>query len=102
GGAAAPAPARSRRERLQAVGCRARGDREGPRVVTRALGAAGLGAAMLAGALAFGSTTLYLPSAALIALAAGAWAWVALAAAGAGLERRGGPHTVEEEREWPL
>jgi len=70
--------------------------------VTRALGAAGLGVAMLVAALAFGSTTLYLPSVALIALAGGAWAWVALAATGAGLERRGGPPTIEEERPWPL
>jgi uncharacterized protein (DUF58 family) len=70
--------------------------------MTRALGVATLGAAMLAGALAFGASALYLPSVALLVVAAGAAAWVALAAAGACVERTGGPTTVEEEQPWPL
>jgi len=70
--------------------------------MSRALGVATLGAAMLAGALAFGASSLYLPSVALLVLAGGAAAWVTLAAAGAGIERTGGPPTVEEEQAWPL
>src|SRR5256884_3473059 len=70
--------------------------------MSRALGVATLGAAMLAGALAFGASSLYLPSVALLVLAGGAAAWVTLAAAGAGIERTGGPPTGEEEQAWPL
>jgi uncharacterized protein (DUF58 family) len=70
--------------------------------MSRALGVAALGAAMLAGALAFGASSLYLPSVALLVLAGGAAAWVTLAAAGAAIERTGGPSTVEEEQAWPL
>src|SRR2546421_838675 len=70
--------------------------------MSRALGVATLGAAMLAGALAFGASSLYLPSVALLVLAGGAAAWVTLAAAGAGIERTGGPPTVEEKQPWPL
>src|SRR2546429_554592 len=58
--------------------------------MSRALGVATLGAAMLAGALAFGASSLYLPSVALLVLAGGAAAWGTLAAAGAGIERTGG------------
>src|SRR5206468_1956335 len=43
-----------------------------------------------------------LPAVALLLLAGAATAWVTLAAAGAGVSRSGGPHTVEEERAWPL
>ncbi|MFL5780595.1 MAG: DUF58 domain-containing protein [Thermoleophilaceae bacterium] len=68
----------------------------------RAGGAAALGGLMLIGALTFGASTLYVPGVALLALAAVSAAWVALAAAGAGVERRGGPHAVEEEQPWPL
>lgn len=70
--------------------------------MTRALGAALLGLVLLAGGLALGTPSLYLPAVALILLGAGAAAWVALAAAGAGLERTAGPHTVEEEQPWPV
>jgi uncharacterized protein (DUF58 family) len=70
--------------------------------VTRAGGAAVLGGLMLAGALAFGAASLYVPAVALLVLALAAAAWVALAAAGAAVERTGGPHAVEEERVWPL
>ena len=57
---------------------------------------------MLAAALTFAASTLYVPSVALLVLAAGSSAWVGLAAAGATVERRGGPHSVEEEHPWPL
>ncbi|HEX8075941.1 MAG TPA: hypothetical protein VF545_13285, partial [Thermoleophilaceae bacterium] len=70
--------------------------------MTRAGGAAALGGLMLAAALTLGASTLYVPAVGLVLLAAAAWTWVALAAAGARLERRGGPHTVQEEHEWPL
>jgi uncharacterized protein (DUF58 family) len=70
--------------------------------MTRALGAVLLGAAMLAGGLAFGSPSLFVPAVALLALGLGAAVWVNLAAAGAGLERRPGPPTAEEGRPWPL
>jgi uncharacterized protein (DUF58 family) len=70
--------------------------------VSRAGGAAALGGLLLASALTFGASTLYLPAVALLLLAAVSAAWVALAAAGAGLRREGGPHAVEEEHAWPL
>lgn len=70
--------------------------------MTRAVGAVVLGAAMLAGGLAFGSPSLFVPAVALLALGLGAALWVALAAAGAGLDRRPGPATAEEGRPWPL
>jgi uncharacterized protein (DUF58 family) len=70
--------------------------------VTRAGGAAALGGLLLAAALTFGASTLYVPAVALLLLAGVAAAWVTLAAAGAALERRGGPRAVEEEHPWPL
>ena len=70
--------------------------------MSRAGGAAALGGLMLVAALTFGAATLYVPAVALLLLAAGSAIWVALAAAGAGVERRGGPHAVEEEQPWPL
>jgi uncharacterized protein (DUF58 family) len=70
--------------------------------VTRAGGAAALGALLLTAALTFGADTLYVPGIGLLLLSAAAWIWVALAAAGAGLERHGGPHAVEEGHAWPL
>lgn len=70
--------------------------------MSRALGAALLGLVLLAGGLALGTPSLYLPAVALILLGAGAAVWVALAASGAGLERVPGPHTVEQEQAWPV
>ena len=70
--------------------------------MSRALGAAVLGAVLLAGGLALGTPSLYLPAVALIVLGVGAAIWVALAAAGAGIERTPGPHTIEEDQPWPL
>ncbi len=68
----------------------------------RVAGTLALGAAMIAAAAVFGSPSLYVPGIALVLLAAGAAVWVLAAAAGASVERRVGPATVEEEREWPL
>lgn len=65
-------------------------------------GVALLGAAMLLGALAFGASSLYLPSVALLVLACGTGIWVTLAAAGARVRRTAGPPTVEEETPWPV
>ena len=59
--------------------------------MTRAAGAALLGAAMALAALLFDTASLWVPSVALIALSAGAAVWVALAARGAGIERAPGP-----------
>ena len=70
--------------------------------MTRAFGAAALGVVLLLGGLALGTPSLYLPAVALIALGLGSALWVGLAAAGAGVERTLGPHTVEEDRPWPL
>ncbi|HYH59033.1 MAG TPA: DUF58 domain-containing protein [Thermoleophilaceae bacterium] len=68
----------------------------------RLAGTFALGATMAAVAAAFGSPSLYVPGFALMLLAFGAGAWVWAAAQGATLERRPGPATVEEEREWPV
>ena len=70
--------------------------------MTRALGAAVVGLVMLLGGLTFGTPSLYLPAIALLVLGVGCAVWVALAAAGAGVRRTPGPHTIEEERPWPL
>lgn len=68
----------------------------------RVAGTLALGAAMTAVAATFSSPSLYVPGIALMLLAAGAAVWVLGAASGASLERRIGPHMVEEEREWPI
>jgi len=68
----------------------------------RAAGAACLGLALAVAAVAFDSSSLYLPAVALIVLAAGAAAWVRLAALGAGVTRVPGPHTVAEGAPYPL
>jgi uncharacterized protein (DUF58 family) len=70
--------------------------------VTRAGGAAAIGGLLLAAALTFGAAPLYVPGFGLILVAACAVGWVGVAASGARLERRGGPHAVEEEHAWPL
>jgi uncharacterized protein (DUF58 family) len=70
--------------------------------MSRVVGILALGAGMTATAAAFGSPSLYVPGIALVLLALCAAAWVVTAAAGASLERRVGPATVEEERQWPL
>ena len=68
----------------------------------RVAGTFALGAVMTTTAAAFGSPSLYVPGIALMLLAVCAAAWVLCAAAGASLERRTGPATVEEERQWPV
>jgi uncharacterized protein (DUF58 family) len=70
--------------------------------MSRALGAAALGAVVLLGGLGLGTPSLHLPAVALVVLGLGSALWVRLAAAGAAVERTLGPHTVEEERQWPL
>ena len=70
--------------------------------MSRAGGAAALGAVLIAAAAAFDTASLYVPGVALVALAVGAALWVALAARGAGVARAPGPHTVEEEEPYPL
>jgi uncharacterized protein (DUF58 family) len=70
--------------------------------MSRVIGTLALGAAMTATAAGFNSPSLYVPGVALLLLAAGAAVWVLGAASGASLERRIGPHVVEEEREWPI
>ena len=70
--------------------------------MSRAFGAAALGLVLLLGGLALGTPSLYLPAVALLLLGLGAALWVGLASAGASVERTPGPHTVEEDRPWPL
>ena len=70
--------------------------------MTRAAGAAILGAALALAALLFDTASLWVPAVALIGLAVGAAAWVALAAHGAGITRAAGPPTVEEDQPYPL
>jgi uncharacterized protein (DUF58 family) len=70
--------------------------------MVRVAGTFALGAALTAVAAGFASPSLYVPGIALMLLAAGAVVWVLGAASGAAVERRIGPGTVEEEREWPI
>ena len=70
--------------------------------MTRALGAALLGALIAIAAAAFDSPSLYVPGLGLFLLGAGAWAWVALATQGAGVTREPGPALVEEDEPYPL
>ena len=77
-------------------------ERRGAAPVSRAAAAAVLGAAMLAGGLAFDTDSLFVPGIALLVLAVGFGGWVALAARGAGIIRAPGPHTVVEGQPYPL
>ncbi len=70
--------------------------------MTRAAGAAALGAAFAVTALLFDSASLWVPAVALLGLSGAAAAWVALAARGAGIDRAPGPATIEEEQPYPL
>jgi uncharacterized protein (DUF58 family) len=70
--------------------------------VSRAAGAALLGAALAFVAALFDTASLYVPGVALVGLGVGCGAWVALAAWGAGVERAPGPRTVDEEAPYPL
>lgn len=70
--------------------------------MTRAAGAAVLGAAMALAALLFDAASLWVPSVALIGVSVAAAAWVALAASGASVRRRPGPATIEEEQPYSL
>jgi uncharacterized protein (DUF58 family) len=70
--------------------------------VTRALGAALLGALIGVTAAAFDAPSLYVPGVGLLMLGLGAWIWVALAAQGAGVRREQGPPVVEEDEPYPV
>ena len=70
--------------------------------MTRALGAALLGAVIGVVAAAFDSPSLYVPGIGLVLLGTGAWVWVVLAAQGAGVRRDAGPPVVEEEQPYPV
>jgi hypothetical protein len=70
--------------------------------LTRALGAALLGALMSVAASGFDEPSLYVPGLALLGLGMGSWLWVGLAATGAGVTRVAGPPTVEEEAPYPV
>jgi uncharacterized protein (DUF58 family) len=70
--------------------------------LTRALGAALLGALMSVAASGFDEPSLYVAGLALLMLGAGAWLWVGLAAQGAGVRSIPGPATVEEEVPYPV
>lgn len=70
--------------------------------MTRAAAVAALGAVLIAGGTAFDTPSLHVPGVALLVLSLGAATWVGLAALGAGVERVPGPHTVEEDRPYPL
>jgi uncharacterized protein (DUF58 family) len=70
--------------------------------MSRALGALGLGAALVLAAMVFDTGSLYVPGVALVLASAAALAWVGLAAAGAGIDTEPGPPTVEERRPYPL
>jgi uncharacterized protein (DUF58 family) len=68
----------------------------------RALGTAGLGAALTLAAALFATPSLYVPGLALSGLALVSLGWVSAAASGAGLERRGGPARILEGEEHRL
>jgi uncharacterized protein (DUF58 family) len=68
----------------------------------RPLAIALLGVALCLAGATFDTVSLYVPGVALFAIAVGATAWVLLAASGAAIERRHGPHTVVEEKPYPL
>jgi uncharacterized protein (DUF58 family) len=70
--------------------------------MSRAAGAAALGAVMALVAAAFDTASLYLPGLALLVLGLGSALWVGVAARAASVERLPGPHTVEEEQPYPL
>jgi uncharacterized protein (DUF58 family) len=70
--------------------------------VTRALGAAVLGATCALAAAAFDAPSLYVPGVGMLLLGTVAWAWVALAAQGAGVSRDPGPPVVEEGQAYPV
>jgi uncharacterized protein (DUF58 family) len=70
--------------------------------VTRALGAALLGALIGVAAAAFDSPSLYVPGIGLVLLGAGSWIWVASAAQGAGVRREPAPPVVEEDAPYPV
>ena len=70
--------------------------------MTRALGAALLGALMSVAASGFDEPSLYVPGIALLVLGVGSYTWVLLASQGAALERPEGPPMVEEEVAYPL
>jgi uncharacterized protein (DUF58 family) len=65
--------------------------------VTRALGAAVLGALIAIAAATFDAPSLYIPGLGLLLLGVGARVWVGLAAQGADVIREPGPPVVEEE-----
>ena len=70
--------------------------------MTRALGAAVLGALSALAAAAFDVPSLYVLGLGMFLLGAGSWAWVALAAQGAGVVRERAPAVVEEEQAYPI
>jgi uncharacterized protein (DUF58 family) len=70
--------------------------------LTRALGAALLGALMSAAASGFDEPSLYVPGVALLLLGVGSWLWVGMASQGASIIRIPGPPTVEEETPYPV
>jgi len=70
--------------------------------MSRAAGAAALGAIFVAAAATFDTASLYVPGVALAVIALGSALWVSLAAFGAAIVRTPGPHTVEEEQPYPL
>ena len=70
--------------------------------MSRAAGAAALGAVMALVAAGFDTASLYLPGLALLALGLGSALWVGVAARAASVERLPGPRTVEEEQPYPL
>jgi uncharacterized protein (DUF58 family) len=84
--------------------CEARADVETfhSTAVTRAAWAALLGTLLVLTAAGFDTASLYLPGIGLLLLSVGAALWVALAAHGLSVERKTGPHTVQEDDPYPL
>jgi uncharacterized protein (DUF58 family) len=70
--------------------------------MTRALGGAAFGAALILSGATFDTPSLYVPGVALVVLGLGAAIWVALAAKGAGVMRLASLHSVQEEEGYPL